>query len=229
MNSKQTKALRDLYEWRDKIAREYDESCEYVLKNHQLLKIAELLPREIYGILALCNPLSSILETNVHEVLEVIKKAREFSGTITSITSLIESENTTNQTKTVIKSESQSNSVLESIVHLTTYDPNSVINCPHDFPEDRDDQMEIQQDQDTSVNLRELLIKPNQTNDGMPNNLVKEAVSTLATLFSKDFQVKSEENSPGKIKQNKKLKNLEEQVKTIKVRVFYSENFMNLI
>ena len=45
LNAKQTKALHDLYTWRDKIARESDESCEYVLKSHQLLKIAELLPR----------------------------------------------------------------------------------------------------------------------------------------------------------------------------------------
>lgn len=216
LNSKQTKALRDLYEWRDKTARESDESCEYVLKNHQLLKIAELLPREIYGILALCNPLSSILETNVHEVLEVIKKAREFSGTMTSITSLIESENTANQKKTVTKIESQSKSVLESIVHLTTYDPNSIINCAHDFPQDRDDQMDILQQQDATVNLSDLLVKPNIVDDNMPNNLVKEATSTLTNLFNKEFHVNLEENSLEKVKQNKKLKKIEEKVKTIK-------------
>ncbi len=81
LNAKQTKALHDLYTWRDKMARECDESCEYVLKSHQLLKIAELLPREIYGILALCNPLSTIVETNVHEMLEIVKEAREYKGT----------------------------------------------------------------------------------------------------------------------------------------------------
>ena len=85
LNAKQTKALHDLYTWRDKIARESDESCEYVLKSHQLLKIAELLPREIYGILALCNPISNLLEASVHEMHDIIKTAREYKGTSTSI------------------------------------------------------------------------------------------------------------------------------------------------
>jgi exosome complex exonuclease RRP6 len=83
LNSKQLKALYDLYKWRDNIARETDESCEYVLKTHQLLKIAELLPREIYGILALCNPLSHVVQTSVHEMHEVIKSAREYKGVFT--------------------------------------------------------------------------------------------------------------------------------------------------
>ena len=78
LSSKQLKALSDLYKWRDRIAREYDESTDYVLKSHQLLRIAELLPREIYGIMALCNPISSIVEACVHEMHEIVKAAREF-------------------------------------------------------------------------------------------------------------------------------------------------------
>lgn len=80
LNAKQMKALQDLFKWRDRTARDHDESCEFVLKNHQLLKIAELLPREIYGILALCNPISFIVENNVFQIHEIIKEAREFTG-----------------------------------------------------------------------------------------------------------------------------------------------------
>ncbi len=83
LNSRQLKALFDLYKWRDNIARETDESCEYVLKSHQLLKIAELLPREIYGILALCTPISHVVQTSVHEMNEAIKSAREYKGVFT--------------------------------------------------------------------------------------------------------------------------------------------------
>lgn len=219
------KALRDLYEWRDKIARETDESCEFVLKNHQLLKIAELLPREIYGILALCNPLSIIVEQFVHEILEIIKAAREFSGTLTSlnnnnkIENSVETKEKTNNTGT--NDKSQSKSVLESIVHLTTYDPNSVINCAHDFPQDAEDSMETNQhqEQDTLKDLNEIFLKPknNESND-MPNNLIKsQAVSALTTLFSKDFQVRSSEKTDMKLL--KKIKKLEEKVKIIKEEI----------
>ena len=68
LSSKQMKALHDLFMWRDRMAREADESCDYVLKSHQMLKIAELMPREIYGIQALCNPVSTLLQQHVHEV-----------------------------------------------------------------------------------------------------------------------------------------------------------------
>lgn len=78
LSGKQLKALADLFKWRDRMAREHDESTDYVLKSHQLLRIAELLPREIYGILALCNPISSIVETCVHEMHDIVKAAREF-------------------------------------------------------------------------------------------------------------------------------------------------------
>ena len=213
------KALRDLYEWRDKIARESDESCEYVLKNHQLLKIAELLPREIYGILALCNPLSSIVETNVHEILEVVKSARDFTGQLNSITA-----DATKDTSTTVKREepnkdSQMKSVLENIAHMAVYDPHSEINCAHDFPQDNDDShMDHQgQDEETVLSLKDILIKPAEAQVVMPENIVAEAVSTLTTLFNKNFQDVSMRKLEEKL--DKKLKNMEVKVNKIKVNI----------
>lgn len=212
LNSKQMKALRDLYEWRDKIARETDESCEYVLKNHHLLKIAELLPREIYGILALCNPLSSVVETNVHEIHEVIKGARDFTGTLTALNSDANKTANSDEPKAQGNSkESQSKSVLESIAHLAAYDPNSEINCAHDFPQDNENEMHTDQQSDTTVSLKDIFLKPSSAADSeLPDNLIKQSVSVLTSLFNKSYSKEVTENQ-------KKIKALEDKVKAIKV------------
>ncbi|GIY33202.1 hypothetical protein CEXT_14871 [Caerostris extrusa] len=80
-NAKQLYCLKELYEWRDKIARENDDSLayvtnllyfnRYVLPNHIMLQIAEALPREQQGILACCNPIPPFLE-----LLELKQKAQ---------------------------------------------------------------------------------------------------------------------------------------------------------
>ncbi|CAF1671665.1 unnamed protein product, partial [Rotaria sordida] len=44
-NIRQLAALKSLYYWRDRIARQEDESTGYVLPNHMLLQISEILPR----------------------------------------------------------------------------------------------------------------------------------------------------------------------------------------
>lgn len=76
-NNRQIYALKELFEWRDKIAREEDESCPYVLPNHMLLQIAEALPREMQGVLALCNPIPPLVRTNLNQVHQIILRARE--------------------------------------------------------------------------------------------------------------------------------------------------------
>ena len=160
LNAKQTKALHDLYTWRDRIARDSDESCEYVLKSHQLLKIAELLPREIYGILALCNPVSTLLESSVHEIHEIVKRARDYRGTSSAIElglSLTEAEKrlnilidkatpfASNQLKT--PQVSLIGTALDSIVHSVSYDPDHILNCPHDLSHSSNADVEIKDEQ----------------------------------------------------------------------------------
>jgi len=76
-NNQQIYALRELFAWRDKIAREEDESCPYILPNHMLLQIAESLPREMQGILACCNPIPPMIRQNLNHLHQIILKARE--------------------------------------------------------------------------------------------------------------------------------------------------------
>lgn len=76
-NGRQLYALCHLYAWRDKIARVEDESTGYVLPNHMILEISEILPREQQGIVACCNPCPPLVRQNLGELHRIILKARE--------------------------------------------------------------------------------------------------------------------------------------------------------
>ncbi|KAK7070703.1 Exosome component 10 [Halocaridina rubra] len=76
-NSRQMFALQALYLWRDRVAREQDENPEYVLPKHMLLQIAEVLPKEMQGILACCNPIPALVKTELLTMHTLIREARE--------------------------------------------------------------------------------------------------------------------------------------------------------
>lgn len=76
-NSRQLMALRNLYHWRDKTARLQDESLAYVLPNHMLLHIAEVLPKEMQGVLACCNPVPPLVRQELHELHKIVTQARD--------------------------------------------------------------------------------------------------------------------------------------------------------
>ncbi|XP_050953284.1 exosome component 10 [Labeo rohita] len=76
-NTQQLAAFRLMYAWRDKLAREEDESTGYVLPNHMMMKIAEELPKEPQGIIACCNPTPPLVRQQINELHQLIKQARE--------------------------------------------------------------------------------------------------------------------------------------------------------
>lgn len=51
----------------------------YILPNHMLLKISEMLPKESSGILACCSPIPPLVRQCLHEIHHIVKKAREQS------------------------------------------------------------------------------------------------------------------------------------------------------
>lgn len=77
-NRYQLEAFRLLYAWRDEIARLEDESYGYVLPNHMLFCIAEVLPKEPQGVLACCNPVPTLVRQNINEIHRLVVQAREF-------------------------------------------------------------------------------------------------------------------------------------------------------
>lgn len=76
-DNRQFFALKELFLWRDNIARTEDESYAYVLPNHMMLQIAENLPREMQGILACCNPIPPLVRQHLHVLHRFILQARE--------------------------------------------------------------------------------------------------------------------------------------------------------
>jgi exosome complex exonuclease RRP6 len=76
-NERQLFALKELFAWRDRIAREEDESTGFVLPKHMLLQIADVLPKEMQGILACCSPIPSLVRQHLLHLHGIILKARE--------------------------------------------------------------------------------------------------------------------------------------------------------
>lgn len=76
-DNRQFYALKEIFKWRDSIARMEDESYAYVLPNHMMLQIAENLPREMQGILACCNPIPPLVRQHLHMLHRFILTARE--------------------------------------------------------------------------------------------------------------------------------------------------------
>lgn len=85
-DNRQFYALKELFKWRDTIARTEDESYAYVLPNHMMLQIAENLPREMQGILACCNPIPPLVRQHLHVLHRFILQAREQPLTKVKIT-----------------------------------------------------------------------------------------------------------------------------------------------
>lgn len=75
-DSRQLAALKSLYQWRDTIARNLDESVGYVLPSTLMLKIAEVLPREQQGILACCSPIPPLVRQYINEIHRLVVEAR---------------------------------------------------------------------------------------------------------------------------------------------------------
>ncbi|KAL5015456.1 hypothetical protein ScPMuIL_009726 [Solemya velum] len=88
-NSQQLLALKNLYAWRNKTARENDESLGCVLPNHMLLQIAEVLPREKQGVFACCNPIPPMVRQCLNEIHGIIEDAPGSSPTNCSVSSII--------------------------------------------------------------------------------------------------------------------------------------------
>jgi len=85
LNDNQLECFRLLYIWRDKTAREEDESCGYTLPNHMMFQIAENLPKEPPGILACCNPVPPLVRQRVMDIHQLVIQARDFNFAVVKV------------------------------------------------------------------------------------------------------------------------------------------------
>ncbi|XP_063914011.1 exosome complex component 10 homolog [Zophobas morio] len=120
-DNRQLYALKEIFAWRDNLAREEDESPVYVLPNHMMLQISENLPREMQGILACCNPVPPLVRSNLLQLHQIILKARE------------------QPLEKAIMKDTTGRGVLKKVSKVNV---DSALHCPHDLsktPEFRDD------------------------------------------------------------------------------------------
>jgi ribonuclease D len=70
-----------LYTWRDRLAREHDESTGYVLSNTMLFSLAKSLPRDEDALARITRPMSPFVKEHMAELLDIIASGRMgFSG-----------------------------------------------------------------------------------------------------------------------------------------------------
>ncbi|KAF4548610.1 Exosome complex exonuclease rrp6-like protein [Elsinoe fawcettii] len=77
LTKEQFAVFRAVHEWRDRIAREQDDSVHYVLANHNIFNIAKEIPLDRAKLLSVAQPGTQTLRLRADEVLSVIKAAKD--------------------------------------------------------------------------------------------------------------------------------------------------------
>ena len=76
LNQEQFAVFREVHQWRDRIAREEDESVHVVMPKHVLYNLAREMPVDMPTLLGCSHPISKSFKNRKSELLAVIKKAR---------------------------------------------------------------------------------------------------------------------------------------------------------
>lgn len=76
MNVQQFAVYQAIHAWRDTTAREADESIHYVLPNHMLFNLVEVMPNNAQQALACCSPTPTFVRLYANELVALIDHAR---------------------------------------------------------------------------------------------------------------------------------------------------------
>ena len=76
LNQEQFAVFREVHQWRDRIAREEDESVHVVMPKHVLYNLAREMSVDMPTLLGCSHPISKSFKNRKSELLAVIKKAR---------------------------------------------------------------------------------------------------------------------------------------------------------
>ncbi|KAJ1916947.1 exosome nuclease subunit [Mycoemilia scoparia] len=74
--TEQMNVYRALHQWRDRIARDEDESLRYVLPNHMLFKLADRMPTDAPQVLASCQPTPPLVRIYAAELALMIENTK---------------------------------------------------------------------------------------------------------------------------------------------------------
>lgn len=65
--------LKEMFKWRDSMAREHDESSRFVLPDDSLMFVVRKKPQTVHKLQSMCSPCSKILKDNANHVVNIIK------------------------------------------------------------------------------------------------------------------------------------------------------------
>ena len=135
-DSQQLAALASIFAWRDAIARQEDESVGFVVPNHMMIAIAEVMPREPNGILACCNPLPPLVKQQLNEIHRVIMDAKDVA--------LVKPATTGPATKSVVQ---------KTYAVDAKYDSKQLLQCPLDNSHRPDAAAEYEEEEASAMDV----------------------------------------------------------------------------
>jgi ribonuclease D len=134
----QLSVFKRVHRWRDQIAREEDESVNYVLPNRSLMNLAASLPHSMQAVVAACHPVPPLVQVYAEDIAYIVQKTRKelaeeaAKAEVTAakaITGTVESQHkngVTGSTHVWYKDESKApngvKSVIEAVRHGIQFD-----------------------------------------------------------------------------------------------------------
>ncbi|CDS03624.1 hypothetical protein LRAMOSA01026 [Lichtheimia ramosa] len=76
MTEQQLAVYKAIHQWRDVIARQEDESTNYVLPNHMLFALVERMPTESASVIGCCNPCPPLVRMNAQAIGLLVQRAK---------------------------------------------------------------------------------------------------------------------------------------------------------
>lgn len=76
LSNEQFAVFRAVHAWRDKIARQDDDSTNFVMPNHVLFSVSKFMPTDMASLLGTIHPISHNVKARVGELLELVKSAK---------------------------------------------------------------------------------------------------------------------------------------------------------
>jgi exosome complex exonuclease RRP6 len=77
LTKEQFSVFRAVHQWRDRVAREQDDGCHFVMPNHQIFSIARAMPPDRLALFGVATPTSQTVRLRADELVSVIRKAKE--------------------------------------------------------------------------------------------------------------------------------------------------------
>jgi exosome complex exonuclease RRP6 len=73
----QLTVFKRVHQWRDQIAREEDESVNYVLPNRSLMNLAASLPHSMQAVVAACHPVPPLVQVYAEDIAYIVQRTRK--------------------------------------------------------------------------------------------------------------------------------------------------------